>query len=254
MLSAAIFLMPVLAYGFLSIGPEELAQVEMSSTDVNRIICAGGEIKDVVYSKEKGLTVKVMGSDAFVKFPVLQKDDKLAYADSPMEVYISCGDAVYSIIASPKKIPPVTVQIEDRKRRLRENLSLFKGLAFEDKVLRLIKYAYLEEYPDSFAVEAATGESSQPDIKYTSLDVRLRKKVKVDGEGLVLYEYLITPENDMELRETDFIPLAKRPVSIAIESTAVSKGGNYRLFVVDYPVMQAGARMPGGKTGETNRK
>lgn len=242
MVSAGLFFAGVSAYAVVSVPPGQLMQVEFSASNVNRVVCVGGEIKDIVYSREKGLTVKVLGSDAFIKFPVLQKEDKPVYAENPAEVYIACGDEVYSIIAVPRKIPSATVQVEDKKKRLKENASVFKGLAFEEKIIKLLRHAYVEEYPDTFVIEEVSGPASAPEFKYSGLELTLRRKVSVSGEGLVLYEYILMPHEDMGLGETDFMALAKRPVAIALDSTLLKNGSRYRLFVVDYPILQDGGQ------------
>jgi len=55
--------------------PEVTTQTEMSSSDINRIVCQT-DIKDVIFSKEKGVSVKISGRDAFVKFLITKKEDK----------------------------------------------------------------------------------------------------------------------------------------------------------------------------------
>src|SRR3990172_13355509 len=139
-------LFPPSAYGSLTIPPDSLVRVELSATDVNRVVCEGGEIKDVVYSKEKGLIVKASGSDVYVKFQVFQKEDKLVYDEAPSEMYISCEESVYSLIATPVKTPSVTVRLADRKNtRVKGNAAVFKGLVYEEKVLKFLKMAYMDE-------------------------------------------------------------------------------------------------------------
>ena len=221
------------------IPPERLMQVEMSSTDVNRIVCMHGDVKDIVYSKEKGLSVKVVGSSAFIKFPVFKKGEELIYSDKPSEIYISCGSAIYSFIAIPEKVPSVTVHLQDRSGRIKKNVSLFRGLAFEDRILKLVRYAYTEEYPDAFVVEDLR---EGPDVEFEGLTLEPRKKVRVDGEGFVLYEYVIVSDYDREVREVDFMVLAKRPVAIGLESTLLRRGERYRLFVIDMPLLEDDGR------------
>ena len=123
------------------IGPEGTSQVFLSSSDINRIICPV-EIKDAIYSKEKGLTVRLAEQNAFVKWVVMKKDGKDLYATTPSELYIVCGQNVYTLIAVPKRIPAQTIQLSSGKAdAIKTNLALFQEVPFEKKILALIKRA-----------------------------------------------------------------------------------------------------------------
>lgn len=226
-------LFPPSAYGSLTIPPDSLVRVELSATDVNRVVCEGGEIKDVVYSKEKGLIVKASGSDVYVKFQVFQKEDKLVYDEAPSEMYISCEESVYSLIATPVKTPSVTVRLADRKNtRVKGNAAVFKGLVYEEKVLKFLKMAYMDELsPDTFSIEEVQGDASIPETRFSSMELRLRRVVRT--EGFVLKEYRVVPGDDIEVREVDFMLLVERPAAIALDSTVMKRDFEYRLFVID---------------------
>jgi len=226
-----------MVYGDVTVPPERLLKVKMSATDVNRIIC-GAEVKDVVYSKEKGLIVKVSGKSVFLKFQVLEKEGKLAYGKTPAELYVTCGGNVYSMVAEPSNVPPVTIRLADRKDRLKANAALFKGLALEEKIATFIRFAYTDDIPETFDViksPSAPKEMAQEE-KFPSIDMRLRRTVRAEGEGLTLKEYFISPRKDVEVREIDFMSLVENPAAVALESTVMKKGGRYRLFVVGYSV------------------
>lgn len=233
LLAALSAFFPPCAYGSLTLPPDSLVRVELSSSDVNRIVCENGEIKDVVYSKEKGLIVKASGSDAFVKFQVFQREEKLIYDETPSELYITCGESVYSLIAAPVKTPSVTLRLADRKNKIKETAAVFKGLVHEEKVLKFLKMAYTDDIPEVFSIEAPSEEAAVPEIRFSSVDLRLRRVVKAEGEGLVLKEYMLTPRDDIEVREIDFMSLAERPAAIGLDSTVMKRGLEYRLFVID---------------------
>lgn len=224
---------PPCAYGSLTLPPDSMVRVELSSSDVNRIVCEGGEIKDVVYSKEKGLIVKASGSDVYVKFQVFQKENKLVYDEAPSELYITCGESVYSLIAAPVKTPSVTLRLADRKNKVKEGAAVFKGLVYEEKILKFLKMAYMDDIPDVFSIDVPSEEAASPEVRFSSVDLRLRRVVKAEGEGLVLKEYRVTPKEDIEVREIDFMSLAERPAAVALDSTVMKQGLEYRLFVID---------------------
>ncbi|MCR4288009.1 MAG: type-F conjugative transfer system secretin TraK [Deltaproteobacteria bacterium] len=233
LLAALSALFPPCAYGSFTLPPDSLVRVELSSSDVNRIVCEGGEIKDVVYSKEKGLIVKATGSDAYVKFQVFQKEDKLIYDETPAELYITCGESVYSLIATPAKTPSVTLRLADQKKKIKESAAVFKGLVYEEKVLKFLNMAYTDDIPDVFSIEMPSDEDTIPETRFSSVELRLRRVVRAEGEGLVLKEYRVTPREEIEVREVDFMSLAERPAAIALDSTVMKRGLEYRLFVID---------------------
>lgn len=222
---------------YVNLPPDNLQRVRLSSTDVNRIVCNVGEIKDVVHSREKGLIIKVSGNSVFLKFQVFEGQQQLTYSTNPAEIYLTCGGAVYSMIAEPMRIPSVTVNLADVKDTFKENAVLFKGLALEEKLSKLIKFAYTDEIPASFDVKtpAELGDTS-PTEKLPALDIHLMRVVRVGGEGLLLKEYIVYADRDLEVRELDFMSFVERPAAVALDSTTMKTDGRYRLFVVGYSV------------------
>jgi conjugal transfer pilus assembly protein TraK len=218
------------------IGPEGTSQVFLSSSDINRIICPV-EIKDAIYSKEKGLTVRLADKNAFVKWLVVKKDSKDLYATTPSELYIVCGQNVYTLIAVPKRIPAQTIQLSSGQAdAIKSNLALFQEVPFEKKILTLIKRIYTENVPDSFTVERVN--KNYPVFQDVSLV--LHAVVTVEGEGLRVKEYRARIEDGAKLdafllKEKDFLAtdLASRPVAISIDLMHLKKGATSRIFVVE---------------------
>jgi conjugal transfer pilus assembly protein TraK len=226
--------------GRMSILPEVATKVLLSNRDVNRVTCMNGPIKDIIYSKEKGITVKTDGNNAFVKF-LISRDPatgNLLYAKIPSELYVVCGSAgtVYTLIASPRDIPAQTVELVSHKKDIKENLSLFEGIPFEKKVLLLVKDAYRDAIPESFTVQVL---NQQLNI-FRDIDVSLKREVIADGEGLDLKEYVLALKStstkvNMPLMEKFFLlpELARNPVGIALERMTLKKGRTARLFIVE---------------------
>jgi conjugal transfer pilus assembly protein TraK len=218
------------------ISPEGASQVFLSSSDINRIICPV-EIKDAIYSKEKGLTVKLADNNAFVKWLVVKKEGKDLYATTPSELYIVCGQNVYTLIAVPKRIPAQTVQLSSGKAdAIKSNLALFQEVPFEKKILTLIKRIYTDNLPDSFTVERVN--KAYP--VFQGLSLTLHSIVTIEGEGLRVKEYRAHIEDDAKqdtflLKEKDFLAtdLASRPVAISIDVLKLTKGATSRIFVVE---------------------
>ncbi|MCR4288608.1 MAG: type-F conjugative transfer system secretin TraK, partial [Deltaproteobacteria bacterium] len=89
------------------------------------------------------------------------------------------------------------------------------------------------DIPDVFSIDVPSEEAVFPEVRFSSVDLRLRRIVKAEGEGLVLKEYRVMPKEDIEVREIDFMSLAERPAAVALDSTVMKRGLEYRLFVID---------------------
>ena len=222
--------------------PEITTKVILSSTDINRVTCNDGLIKDVVYSKEKGLSVKINDSNAFVKFLVTKKHigghDELIYPHKPVELYFICGPdaAVYTVIGVPEKVPAQSIRLVSKKKQIKKNLSLFEGIPFEKKVLMITKCAFQDDIPESFTVKTA---NDKKDL-FRDLNIFLRRTIIAEGEGIELKEYLISvkpgcSKQKIVLEEKNFLlpELVENPIGITLEKTALSKGETGRLFIVE---------------------
>ncbi|MFQ5598700.1 MAG: type-F conjugative transfer system secretin TraK [Nitrospiria bacterium] len=214
--------------------PEVTTKVALSNSDVNRIICSL-PITDIVYSKEKGLTVHYTKKDAYLKFEVVKENNKIIYASIPTEIYITCGTQVYHLIALPKRIPSRTIHLaRGSSEAITANRSLFRGLPFEEKVLKLIKAVYTESIPNSFTIQSA----KKPIKLFRNVSLTQIRTITVDGEGLDIKEYRITPKNTqapLKLKEKDFLrsELTLRPVGITIDRLLLKPGETARMLIVE---------------------
>ena len=212
------------------VSPEVATPVYLSSSDINRIVCPL-YIEDVIYSKEKGLTVKIEGQNAFVKFLVTKEGDKDNYSTTPTELYVLCGKETYNLIALPKRIPSRTVTLSGGDRKASKNSSLFDGMPFEKKILSIIKDVYTENIPDSFTAR----NEDNPFNLYKGLRLTLVRTVRVEGEGLRVKEFIAQATESMELSEKDFLKteMTTDPVAIAIDKLRLSPGETARIFIVE---------------------
>jgi len=213
--------------------PEVTTRVDLSATDINRFICYT-DVRDVVFSKEKGMTVKIMGKDAFIKFLITKEEDRTVYAQTPSELFFVCGDTVYSIIAIPRRIPSRTVKLTYNGEKIKENLSLFKDLPYEGKIVKILRAALTGDIPESFTVTQA---NKQIDI-FKDITVRLTRVIYVEGMGLKLKEYLSALTGDttrLELNEKDFlrVELTTQPVAVAIDRLTLTKGETARILILE---------------------
>lgn len=219
----------------ITVSPEVSTPVEMSSSDMNRIMCPT-DIKDVVFSKEKGLTVKIIGHNAFVKFLVTKRGDKEIFSSTPSELFVACDESIYTIIAIPKRIPSQTIRLNAGVQKLKRNASLYGGMPFEKKIVSIIKSIYTDEIPESFTVEL----SGKRIEVFKDLGLTHQRTITVDGEGLTVKEYKaeIKGESDksaIEVSEKDFLrnELTTRPVSLMVDRLKLKKGDAARILIVE---------------------
>lgn len=226
---------PDLRFRNVVVHPESPTVVEMSSTDVNRVTCSE-PIQDVVYSAEKGVSVRFLDREAFVKFLVRKKGTETLHATDPTELYVVCGGAVYTLIAQPRKIPPPPIRLAAPKGdAVRENRAHLAGLPRELKLVTLIREAYTGELPDSYLVRPVNRTVAlAPD-----LTVVVRRLVLVEGEGLQVKELHVTARpqgGERHLAEHLFTNPAlgpERKVAVAIEKTNLHPGETTRVLVVE---------------------
>jgi conjugal transfer pilus assembly protein TraK len=212
------------------ISPEVSALVELSSCDINRLVCPA-DIKDVIYSKEKGIVVRIAGKNAFVKFSIRKEGEKEVYSATPTDLYVVCGEKVFNLIAVPKRIPAKTVMLSGADEGARKNISLFAGMPFEKKILGMIRSVYTENIPDSFTVK----EENRPYDIYKGLRLTLRRTVSVEGEGIFLKEFIAEATENMKLQEKDFLrnELTSNPVAVSIDRLKLTRGQTARIIIAE---------------------
>lgn len=215
--------------------PETATVVVMNNTDVNRIVCPD-DIKDVVFLKEKGVSVKVTGKDAFVNFRFVKKGEKTLHANEPAEMYVVCGNDTYNLVIVPKAtIPPQTVRLSSGiDKKIRNNGELLGGLPFEKKVMRVVKDVYTDQLADSY---------STTDVRTTmgnwqELTIIHKRNVDIEGEGLRVKEFeAVLKQNQLPFKLSEKIftkkPFADNPVAVSLEKHILRPGETVRAFVVE---------------------
>ena len=146
---------PALAQSIAAL-PDQTSRIRLSNRDVNHIVCVGGEIEDVKFSAEKGLAVERGGSDAWVKFLVLETDDMGAktrtYVTTPSEFFVSCNGAIYPLYAEPADIPAQTVTlVPGGAQRARANDALLGPLVEEERAVGIALAILQDRVPASFS-------------------------------------------------------------------------------------------------------
>jgi len=219
----------------------------MSRSDENWIVC-NEPIKTVLAGDDAHIDVKYFGSNAFIKFQYLSDGQKTMYpAPKPTPLHIPCGDAIYSLIVVPMKVPSQTIRLGSGKTaKIRENATIFREQDTRKKVQELIRRAYNDDLPDSFTVKLI----DKPLDLFRDVAVRFHRTITVDGEGLVLKEYYLTPSVDgLELSVRQFIrkEISPLPSPMSVIPPRPAKGERARLFVVEFQAMTDVKDVKGGR-------
>lgn len=214
--------------------PEVTTKVRLSNTDVNRLVCPDG-IKDVVFSQEKGVKVKITDGNAFLKFQVIKKGEEMIYTEVPSEFYVVCGGDIYSLVGMPQRVPAQTIRLSSgKKQKIQQNLSLFNGMPLEKKILTLIRQTYTDQLPESYEVRVFNRQINL----FPALWMSFTREIVVEGEGLAVREYRVSLKSGTEpvrLTEQEFLrsELTSQPLAVAVDELLLSEGSHSRVFVVE---------------------
>lgn len=211
--------------------------VDISKSDINRVVCENGEMGKLVYGKDKEISIQKSDSNAFIKLlPVTTKSNGIVVDsivnDFNRDVYLECDSKIYSLNLTPKDIPAQTVILVDKTKKLEkvDNVKakeFEKANSFEKTVLDIIKTVYKEQLPDGYTMDYL----NQKTIDFDELSMKFTKVY--NGNDYAVYEYLITAKQNIEIDERMFIPhIVKNPLALALTDLTIQKGNQSRLLVV----------------------
>jgi len=218
--------------------PEQSTAVVVSNRDVNRIQCSK-DVEDVVWSKEKPVTVKVTGGNVIVKFLVLKEGDAETHVTSSLDLYVVCGGEWYTLILHPREIDSVTVRLGDStKKALAAVVKDWGSLALEDKVKRLTLIAYRHETPSGFLRRPIEAADARANIRaYKDLQIQGLTEIVASGTGLRATEYTAIASKAMTLSERDFLLKDMGEiVAVTVDPLYVAAQGASRVIVISRSV------------------
>jgi len=215
-------------------------QVELSAKEINRIVCPG-QMSDLIFSEEKGLTGHFSGNNAFVKFTAEEVNGKRRYSEEASEIYAVCNGSVYTIIATPTEADAVTVRLAlSKSETVEKNIARYKNMPLEKQALQLIKEAYDGVFPSSYQVT----DKKQSVQLCTDIDLVWQQVVEAEGAGLRLKSFKATSRmaSDTELTEKPFLnpAIGNQILAIAIVERILKPKQSTRVFVVERKDVPAG--------------
>lgn len=231
------------SYANAVITPEIAKSVILSNTDINRIVCQEGDINDVYFSQEKGMTVVNKNNTAFVKYLIRQQGGKKLFVTKTTELHIICNNQTYTLIAQPKAVNAQTIYLsEGIKARIEKNQEMFGVMDYEEKILHILQQIYRDEIPKSFRVKTInslyqlTINPKQKSLKplFDSIRITKIKDIKPEGLGLIAMEYIVTTKHQVSMLEADFLQPAfgKNIAAIALIPHSINPGETARLIII----------------------
>lgn len=207
--------------------------VELSNTDINRIVCTG-TMNDLIFSQEKGMTGHFSGNNGFIKFKIQDMGDEYIYADTPSELFVVCNNTVYTLIVTPTDIPSATLRLAPPTGdSFKKNITQYKKLPLEKRALQLVREAYTNTYPISYRVSNVKKSISLA----PEFNVTLQQVVDVDGVGLRLKKYQVSSiaKEEINLDERTFLSATISPsiLAVAVEKHSLVPDQSTRAYVVE---------------------
>lgn len=205
--------------------------INISKADITRIYCESSEIKSIVFSKEKEMEIEQNGQNAFIKISkkVTTTGDKIEtqISNHPREVFLECGEKMYSFVMIPKDIPSQTIILKSLySPDIEIAKQTEKSSDYETTLSNLIKDAYKTKLPSGFSIK--THNILEQDFQ----ELRLSKVKSYIGSEYEIIEYTINAKKDISLEEKVFLGYFKNPLAVSIEKLSIKNGENVRMFVV----------------------
>ena len=194
--------------------PEQPRYVVLSNSDLNRISCSTGTVKEVYYSKEKGIEHTIEGSNIFVKFfikdtPTAKGRSNKHYAKKRSEFFISCDGIIYTIYAIPEPTPAQHVVLTHGKEvSMQQNIQSFSGSSIEEIALQLTQQAITNQLDDNYLVTYPNNKFSLKLPTATTIKLKHLRSIAIEGTGYILKEYQLSTETTVQLQEKDFAQAA----------------------------------------------
>ena len=212
---------------------EALTPVEISMTDLTRIVCSS-EISRVVYSKEKGVEIKTEGKEAYIKNQPFERTDPatgktvIKYDKKPKELYVLCGDRTFSLLLVPRDIPTNTIYLKTTKAAKEEARKFEQASDYENMIFKLVTAVYRENIPDGYRIE----EINHNIKDFKEADLIHRRNY--NGYALQVREYFLYARTSLQVDETTILDTIKvaGPVAVVIVDSLLDEKQQTRIFVV----------------------
>lgn len=208
--------------------PKEGESVVVSNKSVNRIVLPY-QIKDLAYSKEKGLIININENQAFIKYMPVQKDvyaadpndrrntpiqSEIIYSRAkPAEVFFITSGKTYSFSLIPKNVKTQTIIINDYIKDKKVALKYETSNNYTSTISDLVKKIHLDNTPKGYKVKEYNKVYSKNHIRTITL--------KQTHEGALYKAYLFEVKNNTsvtrKIDEKEFFKYVENnPLAISV--------------------------------------
>jgi len=210
-------------------------------------------IKKVLYSKEDGIQVQVIGKTVFIKpLPTraLMPDGtyRLSYPNGEKDIYIITDKKTYSLNLIPKDTPSVTYYLAPKQEpvilppakqsnTLKTERQFFKTApkdapditldtdSYSSYLLSLIKSVFFHKVPEGYQL--------QPYKRvFDYVQISVKGKYLVTNSQYTVYVYDITAKQDVYLDDRQFVSLVDNPLAVDIIKPDLKRGEKTELYIV----------------------
>ncbi len=218
----------------VEIHPERVVWIDLSNTDINRVVCVEGEIENVYFSSEKGIEVPVEGKEAYIKFKILQlPEGGRKYVTTPSEFYIVCAGETYGFIARPKKIPSRTIYLVSPGKRFQKYIDPFKKSPYDRALVTIVKAVFKDRIPPSweeaknfhpYSMQNLLGAGDQ----VVPVNIRERRRFRIPGLPVVVRVFAVENPGKylVQVNERIFLQpgFVINPIAVSLREHSIPPG------------------------------
>lgn len=200
----------------------EIINVRVSNSSVNRIVLPF-KILDISYSKEKGIKIKVVDNQAFIKYvPVIKQqvekagnqekkvgEPKVIYNKAkPAEVFFVTEKKTYAFNLIPRYIKAQTIIVNDYSKNIDKALKYETEDDYIKTLSKISKQVLLGKIPQGYDVKSINNEiiSYNKDVKIK--EISIYKGVLYNAH---LFEISNKTDKSKKINPKAFISLVKNP-------------------------------------------
>ena len=213
---------------YIHVWPEDKTFVPISRIDVNRFVCAHGQVRGHFFSRDKGIVTHKAGKNLFLRIV----PDSYAFKH-PFELYVVCGtpeeEETYFMILTGEDISSRTVVLQHSAKSTREvRASSSPRVA---RIVELVKQAFSESFSPGFTI-TRTLDLIPPKTFGLPKGMKIFRYLEVDTGDWVCELYFLSSSLNVpyRLKEENFV--LDDTVAVSALTPVVPANGFGRLLII----------------------
>lgn len=212
---------------YIHVWPEDKTFVPISRIDVNRFVCAHGQVRGHFFSRDKGIVTHKAGKNLFLRIV----PDSYAFKH-PFELYVVCGtpkeEETYFMILTGEDISSRTVVLQHSAKSTREVRSSSPRVA---RIVELVKQAFSESFSPGFTI-TRTLDVIPPKTFGLPKGMKIFRYLEVDTGDWVCELYFLSSSLNApyRLKEENFV--LDDTVAVSALTPVVPANGFGRLLII----------------------